>query len=89
MSHHERHETVRFAHCDPAVSRIGDVLTQRLVVQQIGRSSMHVQAEYLGGGELRLRARQVLACTSLEDHRPRPIPDDVRAALRPYVAAAR
>jgi 4-hydroxybenzoyl-CoA thioesterase len=135
MSFYERHEKVRFAHCDPAgivffpqylvmlntlvedwfdrglnvpyadfitrrrlgvptvrlevdftaISRIGDVLTQRLAVTQLGRSSMHVQAEFLGGDELRLRARQVLVCTSLEDHRPRPIPDDVRAGIPAFM----
>jgi 4-hydroxybenzoyl-CoA thioesterase len=30
---------------------------------------------------LRLRARQVLVCTSLETHRPQPWPEDIRAAL--------
>jgi 4-hydroxybenzoyl-CoA thioesterase len=77
--------TVRLEVDFTAVSRMGDVLTQTLVVQRLGRSSMHVQAEFRGGAELRLRARQVLVCTSLDDHRPRPLPDDVRAALPPYL----
>ena len=136
MSHFERTETVRFAHCDPAgivffpqylvmlntlvedwfdrglkipyaglitgrrlglpsvrlevdftaVSRIGDVLVQRLQVLHLGRSSLQLAAIYLGAdGELRLRARQVLVCTSLDDHRPRPLPDDVRAAVPAFM----
>ena len=77
--------TVRLEVDFTAVSRMGDVLTQTLTVQRLGRSSMHLQAEFHGGAELRLRARQVIVCTSLEDHRPRPIPDDVRAALPPFM----
>ena len=37
-------------------------------------------------GELRLAARQVLVCTSLETHASQPLPDDVREALEPYLA---
>lgn len=68
-----------------AVSRIGDLLVQTLRLTHLGRSSMHIAAEFHGEGELRLRARQVIVCTSLDDHRPRPLPDDVRAAVSPFL----
>ena len=48
-------------------------------------SSLTLAVEFLGGDELRLRARQVLVCTSLLSHRPVPLPDDVRSALQPYL----
>jgi len=77
--------TVRLEVDFTAISRIGDDLSLQLAIAQAGRSSMHVRAEYWCGDELRLRARQVLVCTSLEDHRPRALPDDVRAGLAPYL----
>jgi 4-hydroxybenzoyl-CoA thioesterase len=76
--------TVRLEVDFTAVSRHGEVLTQRVGVARLGRSSLHVQHEFLGGSELRLRARQVLVCTSLLTHKPQPLPDDVRDALAPY-----
>jgi 4-hydroxybenzoyl-CoA thioesterase len=78
--------TVRLEVDFTAISRHGDSLRQRLSVAKLGRSSMTVAVEFLGGDELRLRARQVLVCTSLDTHRPVPLPDDVRAALTPYLA---
>jgi acyl-CoA thioesterase FadM len=36
-----------------------------------------------------MRCRQVVVCTSLDDHRPRPLPDDIRAALPPYTEPAK
>jgi 4-hydroxybenzoyl-CoA thioesterase len=68
-----------------AVSRFGDQLTQRLVVRRIGRSSLVLAIDMRGGDELRLRAAQVLVCTSLQTHRPEPLPDDVRAAVKPFI----
>jgi 4-hydroxybenzoyl-CoA thioesterase len=80
--------TVRLE-CDfTAVSRLGDLLTQRLSVRRAGGSSLSLSIEVHGAGELRMRAAQVLVCTSLQTHRPQPLPDDVRAAIAPYVAAA-
>jgi 4-hydroxybenzoyl-CoA thioesterase len=78
--------TVRLEVDFTAISRHGDTLRQRLSVAKLGRSSMTLAVEFLGGDQLRLRARQVLVCTSLDTHRPIPLPDDVRAALTPYLA---
>jgi 4-hydroxybenzoyl-CoA thioesterase len=80
--------TVRLEVDFTAVSRHGERLEQRLTVVRAGRSSLELQLEFLGGDELRLRARQVLVCTSLLTHRPQPLPDDVRAALQPYLLQA-
>ena len=72
--------------CDfTAISRHGELLTQRLVVERLGRSSLVLRHEFSGGDELRLGARQVPVCTSLDTHRPQPLPDDVRLALAPYL----
>jgi 4-hydroxybenzoyl-CoA thioesterase len=78
--------TVRLEVDFTAISRHGDTLRQRLSVAKLGRSSMTLAVEFLGDTELRLRARQVLVCTSLDTHRPIPLPGDVRAALTPFLA---
>jgi 4-hydroxybenzoyl-CoA thioesterase len=79
--------TVRLE-CDfTAVSRLGDLLTQRLSVQRAGRSSLALSIELHGAGELRLRARRKCSCARRCRRTARqPLPDDVRAALAPYVA---
>jgi len=77
--------TVRLEVDFTAISRHGDVLTQELAVARIGRSSLVLHAEFKGGDELRLRVRQVLVCTSLATHQAQAWPDDVRAALQPYL----
>jgi 4-hydroxybenzoyl-CoA thioesterase len=77
--------TVRLEVDFTAISRHGDSLRQRLSVAKLGRSSMTLAVEFLGGDGLRLRARQVLVCTSLDTHRPVPLPDDVRTAIAPFI----
>jgi 4-hydroxybenzoyl-CoA thioesterase len=77
--------TVRLEVDFTAVSRHGDELTLSTRVLQFGRSSLTLLSSFHGGDTLRLRARQVLVCTSLEDHRPQALPADVRTALIPYL----
>jgi 4-hydroxybenzoyl-CoA thioesterase len=77
--------TVRLEVDFSAISRHGDSLTQELAVEELGRSSLILRTEFKGGDELRLRARQVLVCTSLDTHRAQAFPDDVRAALLPFL----
>jgi 4-hydroxybenzoyl-CoA thioesterase len=86
--------TVRLQVDFTAVSRLGDELTQSLAVAHVGHSSLHLHTEFHGRppgapahaeAELRMRCKQVLVCTSLDDHRPRPLPDDIRVALPPYL----
>ncbi len=75
--------TVRLEVDFTAVSRHGEQLALKLAVTKLGRSSLVLQHDFRCGRELRLRARQVLVCTSLDTHRPQPLPDDVRAAIAP------
>ena len=73
--------TVRLEVDFTAVSRHGDSLQWRVAVARLGRSSLTLAHECSSAGQLRLRAQQVLVCTSLHTHRPQALPDDVRAAL--------
>ena len=77
--------TVRLEVDFTAISRHGERLDQHLSIRKLGRSSLDLQVEFRGAGELRLRARQVLVCTSLATHKPQAIPDDLRRAMAPYV----
>ena len=77
--------TVRLEVDFTSISRHGDVLRQELVVRKLGRSSVVLGIEFYGGEQLRMRAHQVLVCTDLSTHRPKPLPDDVRTAMLPYV----
>jgi 4-hydroxybenzoyl-CoA thioesterase len=80
--------TVRLE-CDfTAVSKHGDRLRQRLAVSKLGRSSLELAVEFVCGEELRARFRQVLVCTSLENHKPLPLPDDLRRGMQRYLSDA-
>jgi 4-hydroxybenzoyl-CoA thioesterase len=81
--------TVRLEVDFTAVTRHGERLLQRLAVEKLGRTSLVLRHEYLGGDELRMRARQVLVCTALDTHRPLPLPEDMRSAMRPYLEDTR
>jgi 4-hydroxybenzoyl-CoA thioesterase len=80
--------TVRLEVDFTAISRHGDLLTVSAGLEKLGRSSLIVLTEVHAGTELRMRARQVLVCTSLDTHKAQALPDDVRSALGPYVLAA-
>ena len=73
--------TVRLEVDFTAVSRHGDSLQWRVAVARLGRSSLTLSHACSSGEQLRLRAQQVLVCTSLHTHRPQALPEDVRAAL--------
>ena len=77
--------TVRLEVDFTAISRHGDRLLQTLQLKKLGRSSLSLQVEFLCEAELRVRVHQVLVCTSLQTHRPLALPDDVRAAMQPYL----
>ena len=70
-------------------SLMGETLTWGLTVEKIGTSSMTVAITAGCAGEERLRATLVLVATSLETHRPIPLPDDLRQAVERYQAACR
>ena len=69
-------------------SRLGDLLTIRILPTQIGRSSCHLDVEFACGGEKRLIARVVLVCMCLEEQRPREWPSDMRVRIVEHLAQA-
>jgi 4-hydroxybenzoyl-CoA thioesterase len=65
-----------------AVSRMGDQVWLSLEVKRLGNTSLIVTWECVGeDGVVRLTTTQTLVLTSLDTHRPIPIPDDLRAAI--------
>lgn len=63
------------------ISRMGDVLHQRIAIEKLGRSSLTLRVAFEGADGLRARFAPVLVCTSLQTHKAQPFPDDLRAAL--------
>lgn len=84
--------TVRLEVDFTAISRHGDTLHWEVALSHLGRSSFTLLHDVMGhagsGGGVRLRARQVLVCTSLDTHRAQALPDDLRAAMQAYGARA-
>ncbi len=82
--------TVRLEVDFTAVSRHGDALAWEITVAKLGHSSLTLLHECRGGDgdptEMRLRARQVIVCTSLLTHKPQALPEDVRDAVQLQVA---
>ena len=76
------------AECDfIAPSRLGEMLTLGVTVEEIGRSSIHLRITADVAGEVRLSGKLTVVTTSLEDFVSVPIPEDVRSALWTYRAA--
>lgn len=68
--------------CDfKAVSTIGDNVELSLRVDRVGTTSIALSLRCEAGKECRVEAKQVLVATSLETHRPIPLPADIRQAL--------
>jgi 4-hydroxybenzoyl-CoA thioesterase len=63
------------------ISSMGDVLTQRIEIQKLGRTSLSLTISFDGPDGQRVACELVLVCTSLDTHQPTPFPDDLRAAL--------
>ena len=70
-------------------SLMGETLTWTLTVERIGSSSITVGITATLDREERLRATLVLVATSLDTHRPIPIPDDLRQAVETYRSECR
>jgi 4-hydroxybenzoyl-CoA thioesterase len=64
-----------------APSKMGERLTLALSVTRVGNSSMTLQLRACAGGQVRVVSNQVLVTTSLDTHRPIPIPADLRELL--------
>jgi 4-hydroxybenzoyl-CoA thioesterase len=71
-----------------APSRYGDLVTFRLSVAEVGRTSMALGVSAACGDETRLRIRLEVVLLSLETRRPVPFDDAWRARLAPYRAPA-
>jgi 4-hydroxybenzoyl-CoA thioesterase len=65
-------------------SKIGDMLTFRLVVKKIGTSSLTLAVEARSGEDVRVRATLVVVLASLDAHRPAPFPPALRARLERF-----
>jgi len=68
-------------------STFGDRLTFRLQIDRVGSASLHLTHCVLGTDGARWRARQVVAATSLVQHRAIPWPEDIRSALVEHLFA--
>jgi 4-hydroxybenzoyl-CoA thioesterase len=64
-----------------AISRMGDDIVTRLSVERLGEKSLTLRFAIVGADGVRVEARQVIVCTSLDTHRSMPFPDDLRAAI--------
>lgn len=68
---------------------LGDALVFTMLIDRIGNSSLSLSIHAHRGEEPVLRAQLVIVTTSLDLHRPIPIPDDLRAALEAYAERCR
>jgi 4-hydroxybenzoyl-CoA thioesterase len=64
------------------------VLTLRLDVLQLGRSSLRLRIEGVCGDQTRIRCEQVRVLAALDHLRSVPIPDELRQRLQRYAAPA-
>ncbi len=72
-----------------APGRLGEVLDATLSVTRIGTSSIHLGIVLRGpDGRDRVRGKVVLVLLELKNNRAIPIPDDLRARMTKYQAAA-
>jgi 4-hydroxybenzoyl-CoA thioesterase len=60
---------------------MGDDIMVHLSVERVGEKSLTLQFAIVGPAGVRVEARQVIVCTSLDTHRSMPLPDDLRAAI--------
>jgi acyl-CoA thioesterase FadM len=67
-------------------SSMGDVLDAAIIVRQIGRASFTFTVHGFTDGVERVRCTFVSVTTSLIDHKPIALPDDLRGGLTAYQA---
>ncbi|MEJ2624269.1 MAG: thioesterase family protein [Pseudolabrys sp.] len=76
------------AHCDFFVTcTMGDTIRVAVTVERIGNSSFTLVLHAFNGGGEALRGRFTVVTTDLRQHRPIPLPDDLRQALLDYSGA--
>jgi 4-hydroxybenzoyl-CoA thioesterase len=66
-------------------SRYGDQIDVDIEVFKLGNSSLGLEYTIRGDDGERLVAKSVIVLTNLDTGKPQPIPDDLRAALTPYL----
>ena len=65
--------------------RNGDEVDITLALSNIGNSSLAMNYEVKGGGQVKLRASGVVVYSKVPDGKPQRLPDALRAALLPYL----
>lgn len=65
--------------------RNGDEVEISLALSKIGNASLGMDYEIHGAGQLKLRAQAVVVYSTVPDGKTLRIPDDLRAALAPYL----
>jgi len=66
-------------------SRYGDQIDVDIEVFKLGSTSLGLEYTIRGDDGERLVANSVIVLTNLDTGKPLPIPDDLRAALTPYL----
>jgi 4-hydroxybenzoyl-CoA thioesterase len=69
-------------------SRYGDLIEVDIDLFKLGASSLGLRYVFRGEDGERLVAKTVIVLTDLERGKPVPMPDGLRRALEPYLAAA-
>lgn len=77
---------VRLAADFVAPSRLGESLDIGVAVARLGRTSLHVDYDVRCGGAPRMKAQTVLVHMGLDDGRPLPLDDALRAGLARFLA---
>ena len=89
--HQERGQSTPTAHLEVDFrhpSRMGEVLTWRLKVLQIGRSSVNLRVEAWCGEDLRARILQTVVYVQLDPMFSVAWPQDIRERMQAYMDAA-
>ncbi len=68
-------------------SKIGEMLTLRLLVHRIGRSSLGLRVEGVSGGVPRVRAQLTVVLANVDTLRSVPFPPELRAGIERYLSA--
>jgi 4-hydroxybenzoyl-CoA thioesterase len=66
-------------------AHLGDTLRLELAIARLGRSSIEFEVRGSVRGEEKFLARHKVALVSLDTWRARPIPEDMRAKMQPFV----
>jgi len=66
-------------------SRYGDQIDVDIEVFKLGSASLGLEYTIRGDDGKRLVAKSVIVLTNMDTGKPLPIPDDLRAALTPYL----